>query len=113
MIKLTLPEILYLFGAFHGVFLATLLLARKRSIRTNLFLALLILLFSFYLAENVIYSSGYIRQLPHFFLSTLPLIFLIGPLFYTYIRSNVYTGFRLKPADLLHLLPFVIEIAIL
>ena len=113
MIRLTFAEILYLFSAFHGVFLSTLLVIRKRSVTTNIYLALLILLFSFYLVENVIFSSGYLRQFPHFFLATLPLTFLIGPLFYTYIRSNVYSPFRLAFRDLLHLVPFFIEIAIL
>lgn len=113
MIKLGPAEILYLVGAFHGLFLAVMMLIRKKSLRTNLFLALLILLFSFYLFENVIWSSGYLRMLPHLFLVTLPLTFLIGPLFYTYIRSNVFSNFRLKSADLLHLLPFVFEVTVL
>lgn len=113
MINLTFPEILYLFGTFHGLFLAVMLVVRRRSFRANIFLALLIVLFSFYLFENVLYSSGYLRQLPHLFLTTLPLIFLIGPLYYSYVRSNVFFDFRLTKADLRHLLPFAFQVAIL
>jgi AraC-like DNA-binding protein len=113
MLHFTAPEILYLFGAFHGVFLALLLLRRKGAMRANIFLSLLIFLFSFYLIENVIYSSGYLRQLPHFFFATIPLTFLIGPLFYCYIRSNVLPDFRLTIKDGFLIFPFLIEVLIL
>lgn len=113
MLKLTLPEMFYVFGAFHGVFLASLLLLKRRALRTNIYLSLLVLLFSFYLVENVIYSSGYLRQLPHFFLATLPVIFLIGPLFFMYIRSSVDPNFRLRLSDGVHLVPFLADIALL
>lgn len=104
-------EIVYLFAAFHGVFLSTLILI-KRSIRENIFLYLLILLFSFYLFENVVYSSGYIKQVPHLYFTTLPLIFLIGPLFYLHVRKAL-TRTSLKLKDLLHLTPFLFEVIIL
>ncbi len=105
-------EIIYLFAAFHGVFLASLLILKKSS-RQSIYLFFLVLLFSFYLTENVIYSSGYIRQLPHLYFVTLPIIFLIGPLFYTYIRSTLRSDFKLVPKDALHMLPFLFELIIL
>ncbi len=105
-------EIIYLFAAFHGMFLASLLILKKSS-RQSIYLFFLVLLFSFYLTENVIYSSGYIKQLPHLYFVTLPIIFLIGPLFYTYIRSTLKSDFRLAPRDVLHLLPFLFELTIL
>ncbi len=111
-LQFKLFEILYLFAAFHGVFLASLLVLRK-SARNSTYLVFLILLFSFYLTENVIYSSGYIKQLPHLYFVTLPIIFLIGPLFYTYIRSSLTVNFKLKPKDVIHLLPFAFELIIL
>jgi len=111
-LNLKIFELLYLFAAFHGVLLATLLILKKRS-HNNRYLFLLILLFSFYLTENVIYSSGYIKQLPHLYLVTLPIIFLIGPLFYTYVRAMLATEFRPRPRDLFHLLPFLFEVIIL
>ncbi|WP_436514640.1 helix-turn-helix domain-containing protein [Ekhidna sp. To15] len=110
-LDLTISEIIYLFAAFHGVFLASLIVIKK-SFRENVFLFLLILLFSFYLLENVIYSSGYIIQIPHLYFTTLPVIFLIGPFFYLYIRSSL-KGASLKAADLLHLAPFLFEFIIL
>lgn len=76
-------------------------------------MVLLILLFSFYLTESVIYSSGYIKQLPHFYFVTLPLIFLIGPLFYVYVRLGLNPNLSLRPKDIVHLLPFLFELIIL
>ncbi len=111
-LQLKIFEILYLFAAFHGVFLASLLILKKGT-KSSVYLVFLILLFSFYLTENVIYSSGYIRQLPHLYFVTLPIIFLIGPLFYTYIRSTLSSQFRLRAKDIIHLFPFLFELIIL
>lgn len=113
MFKLSGAELLYLFSAFHGVFLSILLLLNLKRLKVNIYLSLLILLFSFYLVENVVYSSGYLRAYPHFFLTTFPLIFLVGPLFYHYIKSNVQPDHRLRLVDLVHLIPFVAEVIIL
>ncbi len=109
--NLHISEILYLFAALQGVFLASLIVIR-RSLKKHVFLFLLILLFTFYLLENVIYSSGYIKEVPHFYFTTLPLIYLIGPLFYLYIRSSLISE-KLKWKDLIHATPFLFELIIL
>ncbi len=111
-LNLSILEILYLFAAFHGIFLASILVI-KRSWKHNTYLFFLLLLFTFYLTENVIYSSGYIRSVPHLYFTTLPLIFLIGPLFYTYVRASTNPNFKLRIMDLIHLAPFVFEVTIL
>ena len=108
---LRIYELIYLFAAFHGLFLALLIIFKRYS-RENIFLFLLVLLFSFYLFENVVYSSGYIRNVPHLYFTTLPVIFLIGPLFFIYIRSSI-TSRPLRWLDLVHLLPFLFELSIL
>lgn len=51
--------------------------------------------------------------MPHLYFVTLPLIFLIGPLFYMYIRSGLDSTFRLRLRDMVHLLPFLFELIIL
>jgi len=112
-IRLSLPEIFYLFGTFHGVFLAILLVASRRAHKANIYLALLLVLFSFYLFENTLSSSGYITRLPHLLYTTIPLIYLIAPLFYTYVRSLIDKDFRLRPVDAVLLLPFLVELLIL
>lgn len=106
-------EIFYLFGAFHGIFLAVILLLSAKSRKGSVYLALLLLLFSFYLFENVMYSSGYIREIPQLYYTTFPLIFLIGPLFYFYVRKSVTPGFSPGPIHFLHFLPFLSEVVLL
>lgn len=110
-LDLRIYELIYLFASFQGVLLAGFILF-KRYTRENVFLFLLVLLFSFYLLENVIWSSGYIREIPHLFFTTLPLIYLIGPLFFIYIRTSLTTS-SIAWKDLLHLSPFLFEVIIL
>ena len=110
-LDLKVYELLYLLASFHGVFLATLIILKRYS-RENAFLFFLVLLFSFYLLENVVYSSGHIVNVPHLFFTTLPLIYLIGPLFFLYIRSSVRSS-PLRSTDLFHLFPFLFEFIIL
>lgn len=112
-IKISFPEILYLFGTFHGIFLGILLITARKSYKANIYLALLLFLFSFYLFENALSSSGYISLFPHLLYTTIPLIYLIAPLFYTYTRSLLIKDFKLRLADGLHLVPFVTEVIIL
>jgi len=113
VVQFSLLESFYLFGTFHGIFMAATLLASGKSHRGTVYLALLILLFSFYLFENVLYASGYIRSVPWLFLTTLPLTFLIGPLFYFYARKSADIHFLIRPVHIIHLLPFMMEIALL
>lgn len=109
----SLIEAFYLFGTFHGLFLAMLLMLSGKGHRGTVYLGLLILLFSFYLFENVLYSSGYIRNVPWMFLTTLPLTFLIGPLFYFYARKSSDPYFQLRPIHLIHLVPALLDIILL
>lgn len=111
--QVSLLEAFYLFGTFHGLFLAAVLRLSGKGHKGTVFLAWLILLFSFYLFENVLYSSGYIRHIPWMFLTTLPLTFLIGPLFYFYVRKSADPYFQLQPRHAIHLLPALLDVALL
>jgi AraC-like DNA-binding protein len=44
---------------------------------------------------------------PHLFFTGYPFMFLWGPTFYLYVKSASYTDFKLKPALLLHFIPFI------
>lgn len=112
MFQLDLLQTTYLFSVTHGLFLMTLLLIRSKQNRANIFLALLIGLFSFYLFEQVVYLAGYIPDYPHLYFTTLPLIYLIGPLFYHFIRASVNPQGSLKWIHLTHLIPFLFELFI-
>jgi len=89
------------------------LLLSGKAHKGTIFLSWLILLFSFYLFENVLYSSGYIRNVPWMFLTTLPLTFLIGPLFYFYVRKSSDPYFHLRPRHIIHILPALLDLLLL
>ncbi len=110
MLELEFIEIIYLFSSFQGLFLISLLLLNTRKLKSSIFLILLIAFFSFYLFENVIYLSGHLKDFPHLYFSTLPLTFLLAPLFYHYIRSNIFPNYKMKWVHLLHLTPFLFEL---
>ncbi|MCR9253553.1 MAG: helix-turn-helix domain-containing protein [bacterium] len=112
MLQLEIIELFYLFSAFHGVLLISMLIA-KRNLKTNIFLILLISFFTFYLIENVIYLTGLIREYPHLYFTSLPLVFLIGPLYYHYVKTNVDPNSKFKWIHITHLIPFLFELIIL
>jgi len=105
-------EYFYLFGAFQGVVLVILLLAKARS-KANYILVGLITLLSFYLLEQVLYLNGDISNYPHFLFVTLPIIFLIGPTVYHFVRLSINPDQGWKWIHLGHLAPFIYELAIL
>ncbi len=107
------PEILYLFGAFHGLILSSYLVINKHRLRANIYLALIVCLFSFYLFENALFSSGYIKLFPHLLYASLPLLYLLAPLFFLYSQNLIHPERKLKASDLLHLTPFLSELCIL
>ena len=105
-------EYFYLFGAFQGVVLVVLLLAKARS-KANYILVGLITLLSFYLFEQVLYLNRGISNYPHFLYITLPITFLIGPTVYHFVRLSTNPNQGWKWIYLVHLAPFIYEVAIL
>ncbi|MEM9859265.1 MAG: helix-turn-helix transcriptional regulator [Bacteroidota bacterium] len=73
----------------------------------------MIAFFTFYLVENVIYLSGYLVNVPHLYFTSLPLLFLLGPMFYHYVRDNLEPYEPLAAKHLSHLIPFIMEFLIL
>ncbi len=112
-LQFSFPEIFYLFGAFHGFVLAFYLALARKGHFANRFLIALLILFSFYLFENTMYSSGYLGRYPHLLFTTLPLIYLLAPLFYLYVSFTVNPVKKLKIWDCVHLAPFLFELGIL
>jgi len=105
-------EYFYLFGAFQGVVLVILLLVKARS-KANYILVGLITLLSLYLLEQVLYLNRDISNYPHFLYVTLPITFLIGPVVYHFVRLSTNPDQGWKWIYLVHLAPFIYELAIL
>ena len=45
-----------------------------------------------------------------FYINFTPLYLLVGPLLYIYVRQNLFPRKKLNPFDLLHLIPFVLDL---
>ncbi len=100
------------FGVFLGVFMIFILFSYGRS-RSIHYLTCLLLVLVLILSEYLLASSNLYRLFPHLLYSTIPLFFLIGPLYYGYVRSVVGPGNVLRWRELFHFVPFIICIIIL
>lgn len=108
-ITLNLWSILLLFGALQGLFFAlTLLLHQKGNKTSNRLLAFLLFIFSLHLVEYVMVASGVYQQAPHFIGATLPVVFLIGPIYYLYAVSLLQENFHIDLKRVLHFVPAVL-----
>lgn len=101
--------ILLLFGALQGLFFAfTLFLHPKGNKTSNRLLSFLLFIFSLHLAEYVMIASGLYQQTPHFIGTTLPVVFLIGPIYYLYALSLLYKDFNIGVQRALHFVPAIL-----
>jgi AraC-like DNA-binding protein len=98
-------SILILLGAVHGIFLGIVLWRKKENHLANRLFAALLFSLSYHLLEYALNISGVILEVPHLLLTSYPLLFLLGPFFYLYVKSLLEYDFRLKRKDLLHFIP--------
>ena len=114
MASLTLDwlHVITLLGAIQGVFLAGVLAAKPSNRTANRLLAALVLAFSIHLATAVYHAVGFEQVFPHFFGAAYPLPFLYGPLTNLYAVTAADRTRRLRPSDLLHLVPFLVTVVV-
>lgn len=98
-------SILILLGVVQGLFLALALFFKKENRPANRLLGWMCLAIALHLAEYASAISGLTLQYPHLIAVTYPLLFVIGPLFYAYIRALLLPPFRWNWREGLHLLP--------
>jgi len=107
--SLSTIQVILILGAIQGLFLSVyFLLSKKGNVAANRLLAVTLLVYSTIILSFVLEASAYILRLPHLARTTLPLIFLLGPLNYLYAKRLILSDYRLKKIALLHLLPTVI-----
>lgn len=86
--NVTLTSSLLLYGTVQAVFLALVVLRTKSGNRTaNRFLAWLLILFSFGLADGFMSVSYFYLRYPSLIGLESPLILMYGPLIYFYVKS--------------------------
>jgi len=105
--NINLFAFLILLGVIQGLFLTYFFLNKKnRSNQPNIFIGLLMLVFSLICLDIFLCYTGYMADLAYLDNFSESLCFTIGPLFYLYIVSSLKG--KIKTRQLLHLLPFVL-----
>lgn len=84
----------------------SLFLHKKSNGNANKVLGLLLLFLSLSMSESLLVLSGGYRNFPHFISTTLPLSYLIGPLFYFHIKAKFWPEkFKVSKYTILHFIP--------
>jgi len=110
-VQLDIWSILLGFGALNGYFLAIVLWSHSKGrVYSNHLLSLLLICISLFVTELTIARSDYYFQFPYLILSTFPAAYLIGPLFYFYSRSLVFSKFKFTTSHVIHLIPVVLAL---
>lgn len=102
-------SILNLLGVGQAALFAFALAGTRRGgTRPNRLLAALLLVLAVVLTWNILLHTRYLFRVPHLTQLHVPLQFLIGPLVYLYLRSQLDRERPLRSRDLLHLLPAIV-----
>ena len=112
MASLTLDwyQLAALVGALQGLLLTGVLFAQRNNRTANRLLATLMAAFTIYLASGVYYSSGLVRQFPHFFGVSYQMPWVFGPLVYLYAVAASDRSWRFRRRTLLHFVPVAINV---
>lgn len=95
----------------HGLLLAVLLLLSKERNRLTITFTALLLVLSLILAEYFLSFSGLESRMPHLIAIKIPLLFLIGPLYFLWTRYK--EGNAPAIHDAWHAIPFMIVTSML
>ncbi len=106
-ITLNVWSAIFVAAALHGWFLSFVLLFRKKNVFQNRFYSVLLFIFSFHLTTYLLFLTGVIKIIPHYFGSTAPLLYLIGPFFYFFVYALLEGRPKFSPKQLLHFLPAI------
>lgn len=110
----TFWQIIFSFSAFHGFFIAVILLFNKKGyLKANRILAALVISISILLTNYFLSLIGIYKTFPHLLYFAFPLWYLIGPIFYYYFSTLITKHKKFKWTDLLHFIPFIICIVVL
>lgn len=100
---------LLVIGVAQGWVLVSILISNNRKkLNEDIYLAMLLAIVTGYLSKELLIVEGYFNKIPHLMAAFVPLFFMLGPLFYYYVRSSVTREFKLKYFDLIHLVPSII-----
>ncbi len=107
-IEYRLIDILLTVGVAQGLFLTIiLLLIKKGNVKANRFLGLFILFFSLLTIGDILYETRLLILFPHFLLVFDPLLFVLAPFGYLYVKNLTHKNWKFKLQHLLHFTPAI------
>ena len=95
-------------AALHGCWLALVLFLKNRNNSKAWLLGAAFVFVSLHLFNYLLYLTKAIYQFPHAVGAFYPIMFLIGPAFYFYVKNNLQPDFQFKKIHLLHLTPVLL-----
>lgn len=101
--------VLFAAAALHGTYVFLLLFFKGPAGHGTRFLGALCLVISAQMANYLFFITGFITSIPHFFGVISPLLFLIGPLYYFFVRYETTPLFAFRPIMLIHFVPSLLE----
>ncbi|MEP5611018.1 MAG: helix-turn-helix domain-containing protein [Cyclobacteriaceae bacterium] len=101
-------SLLLALGVGQGCVLIVLILTRHNAGQSRFYLSSLLLVLTFVLFEFLMLSSNYYNDLPHLSRVSQPLLFLMGPLFYFYIKHQLGERSSSSFIGLIHFIPFLL-----
>ncbi len=106
--QFSLFDILIIIGIVQGFVTGILLLITKRNPKSNPFLGLGLIAFSFLISKTLLHTLGlWNTQFFRYFPNGTELV--VAPLIYFYIRSLIDSRFRFRKKDILHFIPFLLS----
>lgn len=100
--------IILLFGLVQSLFFGVIVLTRKHKDWGDYLLALLFIILAYEFWVNWIFLTGRLVYFPHLFGTALPLVLLMGPLLFFYIKIHITSKFYFKAKYLWHFLLYLI-----
>jgi len=102
-------SLLFLISAVHGYYLVFILISKGlHRNRANLFLASLLLIVSGYLLKDHLILEGQFSTYPHLMAAFVPFFYLLGPLYFFYIKTTLNGNPGLNKWSFIHLIPALI-----
>jgi len=102
-------SIIFIVGALQGIFLSFILFTKYRKSKANIYLAWLILLYSIFLIQQILFGIEQISQnYPHLLMIFNGLPFLFGPLHLIYVGLLIDSRIKFARPHWLHFTPYII-----
>jgi len=100
------------FGSIFALVLAASQILQKPLTKQNILLTFFFVNMSYIILYFGLDNAGYILTHPQYFLSFIPTLYTIGPLFYLYVKVHTTSNFKWKNIYYLHFIPLLLSVLI-